>query len=133
MDTGWTQRPASAQFGGGIDPNVTAVTEAGLYRLLRHVGVLRGAVPPCDAPRMVTLMSIDHSLYAKSECLFDHMVSAGRSVKAEQLAGRMQHVTEPRRTSENVLFPVDGFVLAHTNRDYVRRGDFLMLIAQDTD
>jgi len=119
--------------GGGVDPAITDATEAGLYRLLRHVGVLAGEVPTCDAPRMVTLVSADHSLYAQSDGIFDRQVSAGRSVKAGQLAGRMHHVTEPRRTSEDVLFTVDGFVLAHTNRGYVRRGDMLLLVAQDTD
>lgn len=119
--------------GGGVDPAITDATEAGLHRLLRHVGVLAGEMQPCDAPRMVTLMSADHNLYAQSEGIFDRKVSAGRSVKAGQLAGRLHHACEPRRLSEDVLFPVDGFVLAHTNRGYVRRGDMLMLVAQDTD
>lgn len=119
--------------GGGVDPAVTDATEAGLYRLLRHLGVLAGEVPPCETPRMVTLVSADHSLYAQSDGVFDRHVSAGQSVKAGALAGRMHHVTEPRRTSEDVRFPVDGFVLANTNRGYVKRGDMLMLVAQDTD
>jgi len=117
--------------GGGVDPAITDATEAGLYRLLRHVGVVRGEVPPCEAPRLVTLGSADHSLYAQSDGIFDRTVSAGRSVKAGQLAGRMHHAFEPRRPSEEVLFPVDGFVLAHSNRGSVKRGDMLMLVAQD--
>ncbi|MEO7940652.1 MAG: succinylglutamate desuccinylase/aspartoacylase family protein [Burkholderiaceae bacterium] len=119
--------------GGGVDPAVTDATEAGLYRLLRHVGVLTGAVPTCDAPRIVTLMSADHSLYAQSDGIFDRKVSAGQYVKAGHLAGRMHHAYEPRRPSDDVLFPVDGLVLAHTNRGYVRRGDMLLLVAQDID
>lgn len=131
--TGIPMIAAELGGGGGVDPAVTDATEAGLYRLLRHLGILRGEPPQCAVPRMVTLVSVDHSLYAQSEGIFDRHVSAGRSVKAGQLAGRMHHVAEPRRTSEDLLFPVDGFVLAHTNRGYVRRGDMLLLIAQDTD
>lgn len=131
--TGVPMIAAELGGGGGVEPAVTDAAEAGLYRLLRHVGVLAGEVPPCDAPQMVTLVSADHSLYAQSDGVFDRHVSAGQSVKARELAGRMHHVTEPRRTSEDVRFPVDGFVLAHTNRGYVRRGDMLMLVAQDTD
>lgn len=120
--------------GGGVDPAITDAAEAGLYRLLRHVGVLRGDGPLSETtPRLVELSSADHSLYAHSEGVFDRRVSAGRSVKAGQLAGRLHHACEPRRPSEDVLFPVDGFVLAHTNRGYVRRGDMLMLVAQDID
>ncbi|MCZ4312797.1 succinylglutamate desuccinylase/aspartoacylase family protein [Comamonadaceae bacterium G21597-S1] len=116
--------------GGGVDPAVTDATEAGLYRLLRHVGVLPGTVQAGAAPRMVTLVSAEHSLHAQSEGIFDRRVCAGQAVKAGELAGRLHHVAEPRRPSEPVLFAVDGFVLAHTNRGYVRRGDLLLLVAQ---
>ena len=119
--------------GGGVDPAITDATEAGLYRLLRHAGVLAGDVPASEPPRLVTLVSADHSLYAQSDGIFDRTVSAGQSVKAGHLAGRLHHASEPRRPSEDVLFTVDGFVLAHTNRGYVRRGDMLLLVAQDID
>ena len=119
--------------GGGVDPAITDATEAGLFRLLRYVGVLQGEVLPAKAVRLVTLVSVDHSLYAQSDGIFDRKVTAGCSVYAGQLAGRMHHVSEPRRPSEVVFFPVDGYVLAHTNRGYVRRGDMLLLVAQDTD
>jgi predicted deacylase len=119
--------------GGGVDPAITDATEAGLHRLLRHAGVLRGAVPAQEKPRMVTLVSADHSLYAQSEGVFDRKVSAGQRVVAGQLAGRLHHACEPRRPSDDVRFPADGWVLAHTNRGYVKRGDMLMLVAQDTD
>lgn len=119
--------------GGGVDPDITDATEAGLLRLLRHVGVMRGEVLPAKTARMVTLVSADHSLYAQSDGIFDRKMSAGQAIHAGQLAGRLHHASEPRRPSEDVLFPVDGFVLAHTNRGYVRRGDMLMLVAQDTD
>jgi predicted deacylase len=119
--------------GGGVDPAITDATEAGLHRLLRHAGVLHGAVPAQEKPRMVTLVSADHSLYAQSEGIFDRKVTAGQRVVAGQLAGRLHHACEPRRPSDDVRFPADGWVLAHTNRGYVKRGDMLMLVAQDTD
>ena len=42
----------------------------------------------------------------------------------------MHYVSEPRRPSEEITFPFDGFILAHTNRGYVKRGDLLFLVAQ---
>ncbi|MEO8546388.1 MAG: succinylglutamate desuccinylase/aspartoacylase family protein [Burkholderiaceae bacterium] len=119
--------------GGGVDPAITDATEAGLYRLLRHVGVLRGEVPPKDAPRMVEIASVDHSLYAQGDGVFDRRASAGQVVKSGQIAGRLHYASDPKRPSENVLFPVDGYVLAHTNRGYVKRGDMLMLVVQNID
>lgn len=119
--------------GGGVDPAITDATEDGLYRVLRHMGVLPGDVPQRSQARMVEIYSTDHSLFAPGEGVFDRRVSAGRDVKAGELAGTLHYVAEPRRGSEEISFDYDGFVLAHTNRGYVQRGDMLMLVVQDTD
>lgn len=46
---------------------------------------------------------------------------------------RWHYVTEPRRPSETIKFAHDGYVLAHTQRGYVARGDLLALVLQDSD
>jgi len=43
----------------------------------------------------------------------------------------LHYVSEPRRASETVVFAQGGYVLAHTNRGHVARGDLLMLVTQD--
>ncbi|MDA8747925.1 succinylglutamate desuccinylase/aspartoacylase family protein [Litoreibacter sp.] len=118
--------------GGGVDPDITNAAEAGLYNLLRHLGVLTGNAPQIDTPPMVEIASADHSLNAAADGVFDRMVSAGQTVKAGQVAGRFHYVSEPRRPSETVLFSHGGLVLAHTNRGYVSRGDMLMVVVQTT-
>lgn len=117
--------------GGGVDPAITDATEAGLYRILRHVGVLAGDVDPRASARKVELTSADHTLNAPGEGVFDRKITAGQTVAKGDLAGWMHYVSEPRRASEAITFPSDGFVLAHTNRGYVKRGDLLLLVAQD--
>ncbi|WP_370400477.1 succinylglutamate desuccinylase/aspartoacylase family protein [Sulfitobacter sp. JB4-11] len=119
--------------GGGVDPAITNATEKGLYRLLRHLGVLKGAVPKVVTPRKVEVTAAEHSLYAPSEGLFDRHAQAGQDVEAGDVAGTLHFVAEPRRPSEVIHFGHDGMVLAHTNRGYVQRGDMLMIVVQDVD
>lgn len=117
--------------GGGVDPAITAAAEKGLYAVLRHIGVLAGTPPSFTDPKRVEITAQDHSLFAQGEGVFDRMVSAGEHVKAGQVAGRFHYISEPRRPSEDIRFGQDGFVLAHTNRGYVHRGDMLMLVVQE--
>lgn len=117
--------------GGGVDPEITDAAEAGLWNILRHVGVLKDASVSVADPHMVEIASPQHSLYAEGEGLFDRAITAGQTVRKGQIAGYLHYVAEPRRPSEIVRFTHDGFVLAHTNRGYVQRGDLLMLVVQD--
>lgn len=119
--------------GGGVDPAITDATEEGLYRLLRHVGVLPGMVPATEPARRVEITSADHSLFAPGEGVFDRRSHAGQDVKAGEVAGTLHYMSEPRRASEEITFAHDGFILAHTNRGYVQRGDMLMMVVQDTE
>ncbi|WP_298918540.1 succinylglutamate desuccinylase/aspartoacylase family protein [uncultured Roseobacter sp.] len=119
--------------GGGVDPDIANLAEQGLYRVLRHMGVLAGEVSEIRTPRRVEIADPDHSIYAPGEGIFDRKVSAGHGVRKGQVAGYLHYVCEPRRASETITFSHDGFVLAHTNRGYVARGDLLMLVVQDTE
>jgi len=117
--------------GGGVDPDITTAAEAGLYGLLRHVGVLSGDAQNVEDPQMVEIASGEHSLNTTGEGVFDRIASAGQSIVAGQVAGRFHYVMEPNRPSETIRFTHDGYVLAHTNRGYVSRGDMLMLVVQN--
>ena len=116
--------------GGGVDPEITVATERGLMNCLAHLGVIGGAPELVDA-RRVEIASPMHTLYAPGAGVFDRAVSAGQDVKAGDLAGRFHFVMEPERASIPCRFPTDGFVLAHTCRGYVQRGELLALVAQD--
>ena len=118
--------------GGGVDPDITNATERGLMRALGHLGILGEAPEPAKARRIV--MSPDTpSLYAPGAGVFDRHVSAGRNVKAGDIAGQFHFIDEPERPSIDITFPSDGFILAHTCRGYVKRGDLLALVARDVE
>lgn len=119
--------------GGGVDPQITDATEAGLYNMLRHLGVLEGSLAPSEVAQKVEITSNDHSLFAPGTGVFDRRVSAGARVRKGDTAGRLHYVSEPRRVSEVIYFEHDGLVLAHTNRGHVSRGDMLMLVVQDAE
>ena len=50
--------------GGGVHPDTTNAAEAGLYAMLKHVGVLPGEVTACADARLVEWKSGRHSLNA---------------------------------------------------------------------
>ena len=116
--------------GGGVDPEITSAAEKGLFRVLGHLGIL-GEKPVAVSARRVEIASSEHSIYAPAEGLYDRSVTAGRDVTADQVAGRFHYVMEPERASNALRFPSSGFILAHTCRGYVRRGELLALVAQD--
>ncbi|MDE0524298.1 MAG: succinylglutamate desuccinylase/aspartoacylase family protein [Boseongicola sp.] len=116
--------------GGGTDPGITSLAETGLLRMLRHMGIVAGQAEPQDA-RIVEIASPDPSLYAPGDGVFDRAAAAGQAAKSGVLAGRLHHVFEPERPSREVNFLSDGFILAHTCRGLVRRGELLHLVARD--
>ncbi len=116
--------------GGGVDPDITNATETGLMRALAHLGVL-DAPPTLPTVRRVVIASGTQSLFAPGPGVFDRAVKAGTDVRAGDTAGRFHFVMEPERDSIDIRFATDGFVLAHTCRGYVQRGDMLALVAQD--
>ncbi len=116
--------------GGGTDPEITGHAETGLLRMLRNMGIVAGEAEPKHA-RIVETASPASSLYATSDGVFDRAAAAGQEAKSGALAGRLHHVFEPERPSSDVKFRSDGFILAHTCRGLVRRGELLHLVAQD--
>lgn len=121
---------AELSGGGGVDPAVTDAAERGLLRCLGHLGVL-GERPEPVAARHVAIASPAESAHAPFDGLFDRHVAAGQEVRAGEPAGTLHFVTEPERPSIPVPCPTEGFVLAHTTRGLVRRGDLLALIVRD--
>ncbi len=117
--------------GGGVDPDITDLAEEGLLRVLRHLGLIDGAVEPWPTPRKVEIAASEHTLYAPAMGIYDRAISAGQDVKAGDFAGWFHFVTEPVRPSIRLECPHDGFVLAHTNRGMVQRGEMLALVAQN--
>ncbi len=116
--------------GGGVDPEATDLAYKGILNVMRHLGMITGAVPEVH-PRVVEIADPMDSLYATGEGIFDRRISAGDDVAAGDIAGQFHFVTEPERASVPITVPCAGMVLAHSNRGLVRRGELLALIVRD--
>ncbi|MEM6987823.1 MAG: succinylglutamate desuccinylase/aspartoacylase family protein, partial [Pseudomonadota bacterium] len=116
--------------GGGADPDITAMAEAGLLGCLKHLGILAGTPTRAEHLRRVRIASPLQSLYAPADGLFDRHCQAGQDATAGQLAGTLQFPFEPEREPLALGFPTSGFVLAHVNRGMVRRGELLALVVE---
>lgn len=121
---------AELSGGGGVDPHVTDLAEAGLIRCLRYLGILPGGPPDPVPTQTVKIADPVQSIYAPADGLFDRRCAAGQQVNQGDLAGTLHFPAEPERAAARLTFPATGYVLAHGNRGLVRRGDLLALVAQ---
>ncbi len=117
--------------GGGVDPALSDLAEAGVMNVLRFLGILDGEMKQAPPQRVVETTSPHDSLYAPGTGIFDRKLCAGQDIKTGSFAGWFHHVTEPERPPTRLISPSDGMVLAHTNRGFVNRGDMLVLIVRD--
>ena len=119
--------------GGGVDPDVTDMAEAGLRRVLHHLGVIATAPPPgpqANATRVELSDPADHVM-APARGLFDRRCHAGARVASGDLAGWLHFPEDPTRPPLALHFPQAGLVLAHTARGLVDRAEMLALVARD--
>jgi predicted deacylase len=117
--------------GGGSCPDITAQAETGVLQCLGHLGMLNSPPVPRVKQRRIEIASPLHSLHARFDGLFDRLVCAGQDVDEGETAGWLHYLSEPERPSERLTFPYSGFILAHTCRGIVRRGELLALVARD--
>ncbi len=119
--------------GGGVDPGITDMAEAGLRRVLHHLGVLADAprLPRnANAARVAIIDPADHVM-APARGLFDRRCRAGDRVVQGDLAGWLHFPEEPDRAAMPLHFPQTGLVLAHTARGLIDRAEMLALVARD--
>ena len=119
--------------GGGANPKITALAETGLINILHYLKILKldKSKPPNEKIKKVELRNPDATIYAPAKGLFDRLVKAGQTVKIGQTAGWFHYFMEPERPSLELKFKHNGFILAHTNRGIVEKGEMLTLVVQE--
>ncbi len=121
------------ELGGGglVTPGSLKVAEDGMRRVLAHVGLLRGPVPPPSPTRLTEIGGDDYYVYASDGGLFEPLVDLGAEVKTGQPAARIHFHHTPWREPDLLSFKRDGLVLCKRVPARCERGDCLFHLATD--
>ena len=122
---------------GTVTPECLRICEAGVRRVLRHLGVWQGAVSPDEAPavasRLLTAPSWDYFTYAPEDGVFEPRFELGDEVETGQLAGFMHEPATPGLAAVPVRFEVPGLVVCKRVPGRTNRGDCLFHLGVDLD
>ena len=125
------KRCFSSELGGAgrLTPDSVAVARAAALNLLRHLGVLRGAVPPSRSI-LLTMARPENSVAAPLAGLFAPHVRLGDEVREGQRLGELCRLEEPGFPLLPVTARCDGVVVAVAARARVGEGDTLFFVAE---
>ena len=122
---------------GTVTPDCLRICEGGVRRVLRHLGVWRGAIGADEAPavesRMLTAPSWEYFVYAPDDGLFEPRVELGDEVEPGQLAGYMHEPATPGRAPSPVHFEAGGVVICKRIPGRTERGDCLFHLGTDLE
>jgi predicted deacylase len=118
---------------GMVGVESTRIAEAGVQRILEHLGIVKETKLSRDKPktRMMEVVGAAHYVYAPEPGLFEPAVDLGAEVKQGQLAGRVQFVDNPMREPVPAYFAGDGLVICKRVPGRVERGDCVFHLASD--
>jgi len=121
------------ELGGGglVTQQSLKVAEDGMRRVLAHIGLLQGPVPPPTPTRLTELGGEDYYVYASDGGLFEPLVELGDMVTKDQPAARIHFHHTPWREPETLAFQRDGLVLCKRIPARCERGDCLFHLATD--
>jgi len=115
---------------GTVTPEILALAERGVQRLLHHIGLLPGHEP--DATRGMRKMELtgpDYFVYARDEGLFEPYVELLTEIKKGQAAGAIHHPETPWVEPTICHFEHDGLTICQRIPARVQRGDCLFHLA----
>lgn len=119
---------------GTTRPATQAVADAGVRRLLAHLGMIdAGDAPsaPPPATRFMRVVGAAHYVYAPVRGLFEPAFTLGDQVRAGDLAGWIHFPEEPERAPRALAFAGDGMVVCRRVPSLVAPGDCLAHLASD--
>ena len=126
----------STELGGSgtVTPAILTLAEAGLHRLLAHIGVYGGEAPPApEQPTRMMQVIDDHYCYATEDGLFEPYVDLGDWVEAGQPAGALHRPETPWQAPAEVQFDSAGLVICKRIPGRSQRGDCLFHLAGDLE
>lgn len=117
---------------GTVTPEILALAERGIQRLLHHIGSLPGYQPDtARGTRLMELNSVDYYVYARDEGLFEPYVDLLTEVRKGDAAGAVHHPETPWVEPTICHFDHDGVVICQRIPGRVERGDCVFHLATD--
>jgi predicted deacylase len=117
---------------GTVTPAALRVAEAGVRRVLKHIGILPEiAVEPSSGTRLMEIGGPDYFVYTPEAGVFEPLVELGDTVTKGQPAAAIHFSHTPWREPELVAFEHDGVVLCKRIPGRTERGDCLFHLGTD--
>jgi N-alpha-acetyl-L-2,4-diaminobutyrate deacetylase len=130
----------TAELGGGeaIPARIHRLADSGLRNVLRHVGVLVGAVQTRASlglpPSLMTqALDRDDYLLAPESGIFELVVDLGTAVAKSDVVGAIHHLERPDREPEPIRAASAGYLVAVRAPCLTRQGDCVAVVAQPVD
>ena len=118
--------------GGQVGAAALRTCEAGLRRVLHHLGVLQAPHPePAPPTRLLEVVGADYYVYSPEDGLFEPLVELGESVHAGQGAARIHSPATPWREPAVACFERAGLVICKRVPGLSQRGDCLFHLGSD--
>ncbi len=119
--------------GGTLTGHSLSVAEAGIRRVLAHVGLLRVGfpVPPPQKTRLTEVGGDDYYVYASDSGVFEPIAEPGDEVTEGSLAARIHFPDTPSRAPAELSFKRSGLVLCKRLPSRCERGDCLYHLGTD--
>lgn len=125
--------------GGNVSPAAVALGEAGVLRVLVHLGALDPKIldtlPPPSPMRILRRPGphTDYYIYAEETGLFEPFVEVGAEIARGQQVGQILTPELPWREPTAVYAQVGGVLICRRARGLTSRGDGVMVLAEELE
>ena len=112
-------------------PDILRITEEGLYNVLRHSGILEGAVTkPATEPMVVGATEREDYIMAPVSGIYEPFFDLCDWVRQEDALGQIHSLEQPFQEPVIVRAEIDGMVMARRSFPLTRQGDCIFTLVR---
>lgn len=124
--------------GASLDRTGVRVAYEGVRNVLRHYGLLDGAIqklrPEAEGPtRLIEAANLDAYIPAPADGIWEPVISPGSKVREGQLLGRLHDFSDHSSPARDILSPRDGWIAMLHLSARPTKGQTLFVVAEERD